>query len=97
MSHDIAPLLSRLIHGPATLRQIRFAAVNATAPALACQVDFPRLEIVLEGALTDAAIAGETALMMQHDVLYVPAGGWNCPRWPESWGHKHRTRRCRHR
>ncbi|MDT3410172.1 helix-turn-helix transcriptional regulator [Kosakonia cowanii] len=81
MSHDIAPLLSRLIHGPATLRQIRFAAVNATAPTLACQVDFPRLEIVLEGALTDAAIAGETALMMQHDVLYVPAGGWNCPRW----------------
>lgn len=81
MSHDVSHLISRLINGPAPLRQIRFAAVSGSAPALACQVDFPRLEIVLEGALTDAGIAGDTSLMTQHDVLYVPAGGWNCQQW----------------
>ncbi|WLI76521.1 AraC family transcriptional regulator [Kosakonia sp. H02] len=81
MSHDVTHLLSRLINGPATLRKIRFAAVNGTVPALACQVDFPRLEIVLDGALTDTGIAGGTSLMTQHDVLYVPAGGWNYQQW----------------
>ena len=81
MSQDVTQLISRLINGPAALRQIRFAGVSGTVPTLACQVDFPRLEIVLDGAVTDAGITGETALMMQHDVLYVPAGSWNYPQW----------------
>ncbi|WP_436874693.1 AraC family transcriptional regulator [Kosakonia sacchari] len=81
MSLDVSHLISRLINGPAPLRQIYFAGVTGTAPAQACQVDFPRLEIVLEGTVTDMGINGETARMSQHDVLYVPAGSWNHPQW----------------
>ena len=81
MSLDVSHLISRLINGPAPLRQIYFAGVTGTAPAQACQVDFPRLEIVLEGTVTDTGINGETARMAQHDVLYVPAGSWNPPQW----------------
>ncbi|SCC32097.1 Helix-turn-helix domain-containing protein [Kosakonia oryzendophytica] len=81
MNHDVAHLLSRLINGPAPLRQICFAGATGTAPAQAVQVDFPRLEIILEGVLMDAGVTGEATLMTQHDVLYVPAGGWNLPQW----------------
>ncbi len=49
MYHDVSYLLSRLINGPLSLRQIYFASSNGPAPDLAYQVDFPRLEIVLEG------------------------------------------------
>lgn len=49
MYHDVSYLLSRLINGPLSLRQIYFASSNGPVPDLAYQVDFPRLEIVLEG------------------------------------------------
>lgn len=81
MNHDVAHLLSRLINGPAPLRQICFAGATGTMPVQAIQVDFPRLEIVLEGILSDAGVAGEATQMTQYDVLYVPAGGWNLPQW----------------
>lgn len=81
MSLDVSHLISRLINGPAPLRQICFAGVTGTVPAQAYQVDFPRLEIVLEGTVTDTGINGETTRMSQHDVLYVPAGSWNHPQW----------------
>lgn len=81
MSHDISHLLSRLINGPIPLRQINFADAGTPAPAQATQVDFPRLEIVLEGMLLDSCIVGNAALMAQHDMLYVPAGGWTMPQW----------------
>ncbi len=47
-------------------------------PDLAYQVDFPRLEIVLEGEFVDT---GAGATLVPGDVLYVPAGGWNFPQW----------------
>lgn len=78
MYHDVSHLLSRLINGPLPLRQIYFASASGPAAALAYQVDFPRLEIVLEGELTDMSI---TAPLIPCDVLYVPAGGWNIPQW----------------
>lgn len=81
MSHDISHLLSRLINGPIPLRQINFADASTPTPAQATQVDFPRMEIVLEGMLVDSSIVGDAALMAQHDVLYVPAGGWTLPQW----------------
>lgn len=81
MGHDVGHLIFRLINGPVSLRQIHFAGATGTPPATASQVDFPRLEIVLEGTLSDAGINDENARMGQHDVLYVPAGGWNYPQW----------------
>ena len=81
MNYDVSHLLSRLIGGATPLRQICFIGATGSAPAPAFQVDFPRLEIVLEGSLEDTGIAGDNALMVEHDVLYVPAGGWNFPQW----------------
>ena len=78
MYHDVSYLLSRLINGPLSLRQIYFASSNGPAPDLAYQVDFPRLEIVLEGEFIDT---GAGAALVPGDVLYVPAGGWNFPQW----------------
>ena len=76
MNYDVSHLLSRLISGPTPLHQICFISATGPAPSLALQVDFPRLEIVLEGKLDDSGIA-----MVEHDVLYVPAGSWNFPQW----------------
>lgn len=81
MNYDVSDLLTRLISGQTPLRQICFATAAGPAPASALQVDFPRLEIVLEGTLTDLSINGETSLMSEQDVLYIPAGGWNAPQW----------------
>ena len=78
MYHDVSYLLSRLINGPLSLRQIYFASSNGPVPDLAYQVDFPRLEIVLEGEFVDT---GAGATLVPGDVLYVAAGGWNFPQW----------------
>lgn len=81
MYHDISHLLSRLINGPTPLRQIYFASTSSSTPELAYQVDFPRLEIVLEGEFIDNGVAGASATLQPCDALFVPAGGWNFPQW----------------
>ena len=81
MYHDVSHLLSRLINGPTPLRQVYFASASSSTPELAYQVDFPRLEIVLEGEFTDNGVAGASATLLPCDVLFVPAGGWNFPQW----------------
>ncbi len=77
MQHDISLILTDLITGTSPLRQVHFASPATPTPELALQVDFPRLEIVLEGAVNDRVVP----TLQQHDVLYVPAGGWNDPQW----------------
>ncbi|EBW8988825.1 AraC family transcriptional regulator, partial [Salmonella enterica subsp. enterica serovar Enteritidis] len=77
MQHDITHILTDLISGTMPLRQVHFANPALCAPELALQVDFPRLEIVLEGSVKDQA----ARVLQQGDVLYVPAGGWNDPQW----------------
>ena len=78
MLFDINPLLSHIASGATPLQKIWFAGNHAPVPEMAFQVDFSRLEILLEGQLTDAAL-GEPMLAL--DALYVPAGGWNFPQW----------------
>lgn len=81
MYHDVSHLLSRLINGPTPLRQVYFASSSSSTPELAYQVDFPRLEIVLEGEFIDNGVTGASATLLPYDVLFVPAGGWNFPQW----------------
>ncbi|VFS32498.1 AraC family transcriptional regulator [Escherichia coli] len=69
MYHDVSYLLSRLINGPLSLRQIYFASSNGPVPDLAYQVDFPRLEIVLEGEFIDT---GAGAALVPGDVAVRP-------------------------
>ena len=78
MLFDINPLLSHIASGATPLQKIWFAGNHAPVPEMAFQVNFPRLEILLEGQLTDAVL-GEPMLAL--DALYVPAGGWNFPQW----------------
>ena len=77
MHHDITQILTNLINGTTPLRQVHFANSATSAPELALQVDFPRLEIAIEGSMQDQA----GCVLQQGDVLYVPAGGWNNPQW----------------
>ena len=81
MYHDGSHLLSRLINGPTPLRQVYFASASSSTPELAYQVDFPRLEIVLEGEFIDNGVTGASATLLPCDVLFVPAGSWNFPQW----------------
>ena len=81
MYHDVSHLLSRLINGPTPLRQVYFASASSSTPELAYQVDFPRLEIVLEGEFIDNGVTGASATLLPCDVLFVPAGSWNFPQW----------------
>lgn len=77
MQPDITQILTDLLNGTLPLRQVHFANTSSSAPELALQVDFPRLEIVIEGSVEDRA----APVLQQRDVLYVPAGGWNDPQW----------------
>ncbi|HGK4770430.1 helix-turn-helix transcriptional regulator [Enterobacter roggenkampii] len=77
MHHDITQILTNLINGTTPLRQVHFANSATSALELALQVDFPRLEIAIEGSMKDQA----GCVLQQGDVLYVPAGGWNNPQW----------------
>ena len=79
MHQDISQLLSDLADGAKPLGQILFASGSGSPPKLSWQVDFPRLEIVLEGECTDAAAVDGEIMLRANDVLYVPAGSWNYP------------------
>lgn len=79
MQYDITHILNDLIGGALPLHQVHFANANSPAPDLALKVDFPRLEIVLEGSLKDLAACA----LQPGDVLFVPAGGWNYPQWQD--------------
>lgn len=76
MPNEITEALNALIHSPQGQGTIFYAGSTSPAPALALQVDFPRLEIILEGSILE----GKTELST-HDIMFVPAGAWNNPQW----------------
>lgn len=84
MFFDINPLISHIASGTTPLQKIWFAGRHAPAPEMAFQVDFPRLEILLDGQLADIGLGENGAKMNTLDALYVPAGGWNFPQWQQS-------------
>ncbi|EPS2706927.1 helix-turn-helix transcriptional regulator [Cronobacter turicensis] len=77
MQDHISQILTEFIRAPESPRQVHFANSVSAKPHLALQVNFPRLEIVLEGVVEDRAAPA----LHPRDVLYVPAGGWNYPEW----------------
>lgn len=80
---DINPLLYHIASGVTPLQKIWFAGSHAPAPEMAFRVDFPRLEILLSGQLSDAGLHEDGVQMQEFDALYVPAGGWNFPQWQQ--------------
>ena len=81
MFYDINPLLSQIASGITPLQKIHFAVNHTPLPEMAFKVDFPRLEILLEGQLADAGLGDDAPCMNALEALYVPAGGWNFPQW----------------
>lgn len=81
MHYDVSHLLSRLVNGPTTLGRIGFANPTGAMPELAFKVDFPRLEIVLEGSVIERGGPDGTFVMNESDALFVPSGSWNYPQW----------------
>lgn len=81
MNYDINQIISRLLNNTPGIQQV-WLADNQTPPlSLAYQVDFPRIEIILDGIVVDTCHAGQTVCMKEHDVLYIPAKCWNSPQW----------------
>lgn len=80
MPEDLVTLLRRIV-AQQSAWSVRFPALNAPAPPLAMCVPFPRLEIVLEGELSDSALPTDNPLLLPRQALYVPAGRWNQPQW----------------
>ena len=78
MYQDISHLLSCFADGTTPLGRIFFADGGGAPPKLSWQVDCPRLELVLAGECSDAAVADDVSLSAG-DILYVPPGGWNFP------------------
>ena len=81
MDIDINQAIDSFIKGPAVIGKVRFSTETRPASEKAVSVDFPRLEIMLEGQVSDPAVKADPAQLTPHDVLYIPAGGWNDPQW----------------
>ncbi|AJZ89029.1 putative HTH-type transcriptional regulator yijO [Beauveria bassiana D1-5] len=73
---SITQIVTSLMSSMDALTICYFAQESGAVPPLAFQVDFPRLEIVLKGEISDGPYQ-----LKAHDLLYVPAGSWNCPQW----------------
>lgn len=76
-----------LAHRAAGSRQVLFANDASQPPATAYQVNFSRLEIVLEGRYANiigCTDSGKKRLdMVPFQCLYIPQNAWNMPQWSE--------------
>lgn len=80
MSDNISALLRQLAAGPSQLRA-RFAQPALLPPPMAQTVSFPRLEIVIDGAVNEPCLPPGDDILTGGDVLFIPAGKWNAPQW----------------
>ncbi|PLO11614.1 AraC family transcriptional regulator, partial [Klebsiella pneumoniae] len=80
MIEDLPDILHRLI-GQKDHLQVRFPEPDISVPALAFNVPFPRLEIVLEGQLNEQGLPLAASTLTTLQVLYVQAGKWTLPQW----------------
>ena len=85
MTHTLFSVLSPVLEQPEGVRQVFFAGAQHPVPELAYQVDFPRLELILEGdqmmEWENEQGVSQVVRMQAGDALFVPARGWNSPQW----------------
>lgn len=79
MQQGIGDAITSLLITPHALGRIWFASGSASAPELALQVPFPRLEIVLEGSVTDSLGEQRQTQIGERDVIFIPSNSWNDP------------------
>lgn len=82
---ELTHALTLWLKQPERQGQVYFTGNQQPAPELAYQVNFPRLELVLEGQqkMRWEDVQGGSAehILQAGDALFVPAGGWNSPEW----------------
>ena len=93
MIEDLPDILHRLI-GQKDHLQVRFPEPDISVPALAFNVPFPRLEIVLEGQLNEQGLPLAASTLTTLQVLYVQAGKRAVAPWPGP-AHSPRLQFCR--
>ncbi|MWN05538.1 AraC family transcriptional regulator [Gilliamella sp. Pas-s95] len=85
MTESINNALAKLVNHQQTINHIYFANNSANPPLLAYQVNFPRIEIILEGKqqMLWADKDGKTIekTLLTNDLLYISAQSWNKPIW----------------
>ncbi|CNH33638.1 helix-turn-helix transcriptional regulator [Yersinia pekkanenii] len=80
---QIEKLAEKIIFFTKKTNRIRFPNNIKDIPSLAFQVNFPRLEIILDGNLSELCLYKPDNILHKNDVLYVPANSWNFSVWSE--------------
>ncbi|MDV5169578.1 AraC family transcriptional regulator [Photobacterium rosenbergii] len=79
--------LTKLVDNTLPIRKVYVAAENLSAPALAWQIDIPRIDIVLSGTIVTHYSVDSSHHIQQNleagDVVYFPAKAWSQPMWQE--------------
>ena len=87
MEISIEETLQQFVNNSRDINNIYFANNSSTAPLLAYQVNFPRLEIILYGEqeMLWANDKGEqiSKTFYPNDMLYIVANSWNKPIWQQ--------------
>ncbi|OCG23480.1 AraC family transcriptional regulator [Gilliamella sp. wkB108] len=85
MKIAINKILTELVNHQKKINHIYFANHHSHAPLHAYQVDFPRIEIILEGEqqIQWAESNGEVVQqnLYRDDLLYITPNSWNKPLW----------------
>ncbi|WP_026958740.1 AraC family transcriptional regulator [Aliagarivorans taiwanensis] len=80
-------VVGELLANQRQFQQIVFAGDKQTPPSFSYQVNFPRIEWVLEGTY-HCEIDGQAGLsqhlkLLRDDALYIPPNCWNKPDWQQ--------------
>jgi AraC-like DNA-binding protein len=81
MDNNINQLIDSLLKRPNGIGRIHFVGEARSPAEQAVQVDFPRLNIIIDGQMRDRALGDNAAPLGARDVLYIPAASWNWPQW----------------
>ncbi len=87
MNTELIATLESLLLPEKGISEVVFSGETTTPLPMAYQVNFPRLELVIDGAI-EMSIGGDTdkiSKFMQTSpvALFVPADGWNRPEWKD--------------
>lgn len=81
MDNSINQLIDSLVKKQTCIAEVHFTGESRPPADAAIKVDFPRLNIVIEGQLYDLALGDNAAPLQPRDVLYIAGDSWNWPQW----------------
>ena len=81
MDNSINQLIDSLTKKTNNIAEVHFASAMRPPAEAVIQLDFPRLNIVIEGQLRDLTLGDNAAPLQPRDVLYITGDGWNWPQW----------------